>query len=60
MSKYNVRITNAETAQVETQVETDGVVLLYLEQGKLSVVGKIELSVIAPYIAQMFMEKIVK
>ena len=57
MPKYQIQIKDAETNQTDL-VETDGVVLLYLEQGKLKVIGKIEIAELAPLLMKLAMEKL--
>ena len=59
MPKYHIQILDTDTNQID-RVETDGVVLLYLEQGKVKIIGKVELSELAPFLVKLVMEKLVK
>ena len=59
MPKYLVQVSETDTGKSE-RIESDGVVVLYLEQGKLKVIGKVELSTVAPYLIQLAMQKLAK
>ena len=59
MAKYQVQIAETDTGKSE-RIESDGVIVLYLEQGKLKVVGKVEISALAPYFIQLAMQKLAK
>lgn len=59
MSKYHIQVRDEDTGQTDL-VDTDGIVLLYLEQGKIKIIGKIELSEIGPLLAKFLVEKLVK
>ena len=59
MPKYHIQILDTDTNQTD-RVDTDGVVLLYLEQGKVRITGKVELSELAPFLVKLVMEKLVK
>ncbi len=48
-----------ETGHVE-KVESDGVIVLYLEQGKVQIRGKIDMATLAPMLTKLFLEKMVK
>ena len=56
---YKITILDTETGQTES-IQTNGVVLLYLEGGKVKVNGKIEIAEVAPLLAKVFMDKLVK
>ena len=58
MPKYHIQILDTETNQID-RIETNGIVLLYLEQGKVKVIGKVELSELAPLLVKLAMEKLV-
>jgi len=59
MPKYQIQIKDITTDQI-TNVETDGVVLLYLDQGKIRVTGMVEFSELVPYLAKPLMDKLMK
>lgn len=58
MPKYHVQIKDTETNQTDL-VETDGAILLYLDQGKIKVIGRIEISELVPYLAKPIIDKLV-
>ena len=59
MTKYQIQITEIDTGKSE-RIDTDGVIVLYLDQGKLRVIGKVEIAAIAPYLIQLAMQKLAK
>ena len=60
MPKYHIQIIDTETMGQVDHIVTDGFVLLYLEQGKLKITGKIEFSELAPIILKVGLEKLMK
>jgi len=56
MVNYEVQIKDLTTGQDE-HIATNGVVVLYLDQGKVKVMGKIEFAEIMPYLAELALKK---
>ena len=61
MAKYSIFIKDKEKEfDQEIAIDTDGYTVIYLEQGKMKVIGKIELSELAPILLKFGLEKFMK
>lgn len=59
MTKLYIQITDQENGSVDV-VHTNGAVLLYLEENKIKVLGKIDIAELAPLITKIALEKLIK
>ena len=59
--KYRVQIFDNKSSVVSVDIESDGYVLLYLdEEGSIKTTGKIETSALTPILAKTLLSKISK
>ena len=56
MTKFEIKITDMETEEVR-DIDTDGYLLLSLEQSKVKISGKMDLSALAPILTRIALEK---
>jgi len=59
MSNFSIKVTDIETGEVRN-IDTDGYLLLVLEQGKIKMSGKMDIKALAPILTKIALEKLVK
>lgn len=57
---YTISVLDNNTNQYVNQINTNGMLILYLENGKIRVNGEFELSELAPMLTKILLEKLVK
>ena len=56
MTKLNIKITDMETNETK-ELDTDGFVLLHLDQDKVKMQGRMDLKTLAPILTRFALEK---
>ena len=59
MSNFSIKVTDIETGEVR-DIDTDGYLLLTLEQGKIKMQGKMDIRALTPILTRLALEKLSK
>lgn len=57
--KLEISVTDKETNKCE-KIETDGLLIMYLEGEKIRMIGRMDLKVLSPIIMKIALEKLTK
>ena len=59
MSKLNIKVTDVETGETK-ELDTEGFLLLYLEQEQIKMQGKLGLKSLTPILTKIVLERLSK